>query len=310
RSDPIKENGTVRVNRGVVKLLLQNKTDLNEYRLYTLARSTWERRSGIFSLDEFCDLLFFTYGYKSLHHGAGNDRYRFKKKLAKMFKSSILFAPLPDGRYRTISERAVLFAARSKRSGWYELPEDLTILKSRQKFTDFCMGTLVAGNRFRANKNIAQLCGCTGRRVQYATSRNHKGSTFHKQYNYVEVSTGTYEEVMRERAILLSEHGITTPLPVRVTKREWVLRLNAPNSYRAIVLSGVKGHKAQPTAKTVRTMEKWFLPVRPEGQKRKHHIQHPDRWRFNDRTYHLGSYILDHSHQFGGNHLTQKLTCA
>ena len=303
----------MRVNRGIVKLLLRNRTDLNEYRLYTLARTAWEKRSGIFSLDEFCDLLFFTYGYKSLHHGAGNDRYRFKKKLSKQFSSSLLFVPLSDGRYRTRSERAVLFTAREKRSGWYELPDDPSILTSRRKFTDFCMGTLVAGNKFRANRNIAQFCGCTERRVQYATSRNHRGSTFHKQYNYLEVSTGSYEEVMRERAILLNEHGITTPLPVRLTKREWVLRLNAPNSYRALVLSGVKGHKAQPTDITVckeRSKEKWFLPVQEKGRRRRKGYYNPDRWSFNEKVYRYGSYILDHSQQFGGHELVQKIQTA
>jgi len=290
----------VRVNRGVVKLLMKNGTDLNEYRLYSIARTAYADHSGIFSLEEFCTLLHLEYGYKSLHTGIGNHRHDYKKKFSKLFSNSILFTPLPDGRYRITAEKTVLFIAHEKRSGWYDLPDD-AILKSRQKFTDFCMGTLVAGNKFRANKNIAKYCGCTERRVQYATSRNHKGSTFHKQYNYVEVSTGSYEEVMRERAILLSEHGITTPLPVRVTKREWVLRLNAPNSYRAIVLSGVKGHKAQPTTVTIRKEAKWFLPIQENDAKHgRRKIHNPDRWRFNDRTYHFGRYILDHSHQFDG----------
>ena len=292
----------VRVNRGVIKYLYTHGIDLNSYRMYTIARMHFADRSGIFSLNEFCDLLHFEYGYKSLHHGAGNDRYRFSKKLKALMTSSPLFTPLTDGRYRIRSERNVLFSTHEKRSGWYKLPEEsLPILTSRRKFTDFCIGSLLAGNKFRANQNISTYCGCTVRRVQYATSRNHKGSTFHKQYNYVEVKTGTYEEVTRERAILLHEHGITTPLPVRVTKREWVLRLNAPNSYRALVLSGVKGHKAQPTEKSICKESRWFIPIREYNkQKTLFRTDTPRRYMFNEKNYHLGRYILDHSWQFDG----------
>ena len=137
------------------------------------------------------------------------------------------------------------------------------------------------------------------RRIQYATSRNHKGNKFQKQYNFVEVTIGSHKEVTRVRANLLREHGITSPLPRRVSPRDWVLRLNAPNSYRAIVLSGVKGHKAQPTAKTVRKEDSWYVPQPGERLKRTLFIDDtPCKWYFNEKLYNYGRYVLDHSIQF------------
>ena len=292
----------VRVNRAIVRLMYRRGTELNLYRLYVIARRHFAARSGLFSLEEFADILHAEYGYKSLHHGPGNDRRKFLRKTASQMGSSCLFVALSDGRIRIRSEREIVTReARKKKTGWYEMP-DPSILRSRRLFTDFCVGALLAGNKFRANKNAATFCGCTRRRIQYATSRNHKGSTFFKQYNFIEDISGTYEEVMRHRAILLNVHGITTPLPVRASKGVWTVRLNAPNSYRAIVLSGVKGRKAQPPKKTVRKEDCWFVPRSPEKDAQldlfaKHNTRD---WFFNEKLYTTGSYILDHSRLFEG----------
>ena len=215
-----------------------------------------------------------------------------------MMRRSVLFTELPDGRFRANSERGLMVQVRAKRTSWFQI-EDKNTMLSKRLFADFCVGVLLAGNKFRANSNISKQLGCTVRRVQYATSRNHKGFTFHKQYNYVEVDAGSYNEVMRARANLLREHGITTPLPRRINAREWVLTLNAPNSYRAIVLSGVKGRKAQPTERTIRKEDSWFA-MHPDEKKIRHLYldEKPCKWRFNEKRYHFGRYITDHSVQF------------
>ena len=291
----------VRVNRGIVKLIHRSGTDLNLYRLYIIARTHFAFRSGIFSLEEFCDLLHADYGYKSLHHGVGSDRRKFIRKTAAQLRTSQLFTPLTDGRFRIRSERTILtLETREKRTGWYEIPEPRAILSSRRKFADFCIGAMLAGNKFRANKNISKIVGCTGRRIQYATSRNHKGSTFFKQYNFIEDISGTYEEVMRHRAILLNVHGITTPLPKHSSRGVWAVRLNAPNSYRAIVLSGVKGRKAQPPVKTVRKSDSWFIPRNAEKDEQLNLFKksHTRDWIFNEKLYTSGTYLLDHSRMF------------
>lgn|GEM_PF-1578723 len=288
----------MRVNRGIIKLVKSSGGDFNDYRLYLIARTHFAHRSGIFSLAEFLDILNMHYGYTSLHRQKGNDRKGFASRCVPMMERSVLFTILPDGRYKANAERKLLTGTHAKRSSWFQIEDESTML-SKRLFADFCVGVLLAGNKFRANKNISNQLGCTVRRIQYATSRNHKGFTFHKQYNYIEVAVGSHKEVMRTRAVLLSEHGITTPLPRRTNAREWVLNLNAPNSYRAIVLSGVKGHKAQPTGKTMRKEDSWFQ-MRPE-EKRIRHLyleETPCKWTFNEKRYHYGRYITDHSMQF------------
>ncbi len=71
------------------------------------------------------------------------------------------------------------------------------------------------------------------------------------------------------RAIYLNVHGITSPLPVPY-KDEWVMRLNAPNTYSSFVLSGVKGDRAQPTIRPVRKKEPcWFKPVKTRNKQLK-----------------------------------------
>lgn len=274
-------------------------TQLDDYRLYVIARHHFGLRSGIFSLDDLMDVLHAGYGYASLHHRPGNDRRRFAARQALRLGASHLFAVLPDGRYRINSERYIQSKyARSKKSGWYEIA-DPAVLHSRRSFYDFCVGALLAGNKFRANKNIANQCGCTVRRVQYATARNHRESRFYKQYNFVEDFTGTWEEVTRYRAILLNVHGITSPRPVRVRKGEYLVRLNAPNSYRSIALSGVKGNKAQPPKKTAKKEDSWFIPVPTrERQLDLFAEQNYRRWYFNEHVYNTDRYIQDNSALF------------
>lgn len=277
--------------------------DFDDYRYYVIVRHHFAMRSGIFSLDELCDLLYSEYGYASLHHRPGNDRRRYKRRLAGILGGSVLFSPLPDGRYKANSEKALLSRySRGARNGWYELT-DVTILTSRRRFFDFCVGTLLSGNKFRANKNIASYCGCSVRRVQYATSRNHKEGFFVKRYNFIEDFSGSYEDVERFRAVLLNIHGISSPLPSRY-KGGWVLRLNAPNSYTASVLSGVKGDRAyqarqaQPTMRPDRKEECWFIPVRLKKDGQMKLFKEPEcekRWFFNTKVYSTDRYIQDHS---------------
>jgi hypothetical protein len=302
----IREQATVRVNRALIKLVKSTGGDFNDYRLYVIARAHFASRSGIFAINELLDLLNLHYGYKSLHRLPGNDRKGFLKRLLPVLASSVLFTPLSDGRYKANSERKLLSrVAKAKRSGWYEF-DDINILLSRRLFADFCVGCLLAGNKFRANKNISNNLGCTVRRVQFATSRNHKASTFFKQYNYVEEITGSFTEVMRHRAILLNVHGISSPQPFYAKERHcWILRLNAPNSYRSIVLSGVKGHKAQPPEKTVRKEDCWFIPKRGQRDEANllfKEVKNEKLWTFNERLYDSTRYIRDHSklYQEGG----------
>lgn len=285
----------VRLSRGIIKILRKNGGDVDEYRYYVVARLHFARRSGIFSTDELCDLLHVEFGYASLHRDPGNDRRRFKARLSRLLDGSILFTAMDDGRYKINAERRILSRYNGgSRTGWYAL-DDPSVLGSRGRFFDFCVGALLAGNKFRANKNIARYCGCTVRRIQYATSRNHKEGLFHKRFNFIEDFSGTWEEVQKFRAVLLNVHGITSPLPVKVKKGLWALRLNAPNTYSAFVLSGVKGDRAQPTICPVRREQCWFVPVPERNKQLKLFEESQKRWYFNDRIYDADRYVQDHS---------------
>ena len=285
----------IRVSRNIIKLVRRLGCDLEDYRYYCIARHHYSLRSGIFSLDEFCDLLHAEYDYASLHRRPGNDRKKFKARLVAIIKESVLFSELLDGRYKANSEKGLLsrYNKGNNRSNWYEIP-DKAILSSKKQFFDFCVGSLLAGGRFQANKKTAQFCGVTVRRIQYATSRNNKNSLFIKRYNFLEDFTGTYEDVEKFRAILFNAHGITSPLP-RKHKREWVMRLNAPNTYRANTLCGVKGDRAQPLKADVRKEGCWFIPA-VEYNKQLNLFETEDkRWFFNDRLYTLDRYVQDNS---------------
>ena len=284
----------IRINRNLLKVVIKSSGDIEAYRLYVIARHFFARRSGLFSLDELCDVLHSYFGYKSLHRRPGNKRRQFKENLSERFYSSFLFREAPDGRFLMVSERKILYRFKgTSKSSWYMLP-DLSILQSKKLFYDFCIGSLLSGNKFRANKNIAKYCGCTVRRIQFATSRNNSGCIFLKQYNFIEDVSGSYEEVTRLRAQLFNVHGISSPLPVRY-KNEWVLRLNAPNSYKSFVLSGVKGFKAQPPESPVRKSECWFKPVPERSRQLRMFESVSKRWVFNEKVYGLDKYLCDNS---------------
>jgi len=286
----------IRISRGIIKLARSRGSNLDDYRYYVIARHHYALRSGIFSLDELCDILHAEYGYTSLHRRPGNDRKRFKQRITVIIQESVLFTELSDGRFKANSEKGLLsrYNKGHNKSMWYEIPEK-SILSSKKRFFDFCVGSLLAGNRFRANKNIAEHCGVSVRRIQYATSRNHKNGTFIKHYNFLEGFTGTYQDVEKFRAIIFNVHGITSPLP-RKHKMEWVMRLNAPNTYRAGTLCGIKGDCAQPIVTQVRKEACWFIPViERDRQTKLFDESYDNRWFFNDRVYNTDRYIQDNS---------------
>ena len=286
----------IRINRNLLKLTYKlEQGSIEPYRLYVIARAHFYKRAGIFSLDELCDVLHLYYGYKSLHKRPGNKRAKYRARFTEILGASFLFRQAPDGRFILNSERKLLNKHRgTTKSSWYELPSP-EVLASKQAFSDFCIGSMLAGNKFRANKNIAGYCSCTVRRIQFATARNHSNDTFSKQFNFIHDISGSYKAVERTRAELLNIHGITSPLPVRY-KDEWVLRLNAPNSYRSLVMSGVKGYAARPTVRRKDRSECWFQPIRQNFRQldlfKKDSFK---KWVFKTGVYSINDYIRDNS---------------
>ena len=94
-------------NKNLIKMLFKigrPEAECN-YRFYLIAKKHFYNRSGIFSIDELLDLLHKHYNYKSLHHSSGNNRSRYREKFIALFRESVLFYELQDGRFRICSER-------------------------------------------------------------------------------------------------------------------------------------------------------------------------------------------------------------
>jgi hypothetical protein len=290
----------IRLNRNIIKILLRtddisdNKSVIEIYRFYVIARAFFSGRSGLFSLDELCDILNKKFDYKSLHNRPGNKRTVFKKKIHEMFSNSILFEICPDGRFITTSEKKVLKTYQNTdKSSWYQVP-DINILRSKGNFRDLIIGVLVSGNKFRSNKNIAKQCKCSVRRIQKATAKNDASGLVKKQFNIIVDASGTKKQIERLRAELFNIHGISSPLPFRY-KDEWVLRLNAPNSYRCFALSGVKGFSnAQPTKQDYKNVC-WFVPFPQKNSQLKLFGRNFKRWYFKKDVYDLNNYVRDNS---------------
>ena len=168
---------------------------------------------------------------------------------------------------------------------------------------------------------MSEQFNCSVRSIQRATASNHKKKTFTKVYNFVLHTSGTKQQVDMARAELFSNHGISTPKPKRHVDGSWSLLLNAPNSYISdLVLSGVKGYKAQPTiskkTKKANNEDYKFIPssdvlgcghyefigVKSSRYKKlkvgrkgfkgcQYHV-------FNEKKYDIGNYILDNSFVF------------
>jgi len=234
-----------------------------------------------------------------------------------MFSDSIFFEALLDGRFKIISERKILKSIyNSDKSSWYQIP-DTDVLSSKGKFRDFCIGTLLNGNKFRSNSNIAEYCHVSKRRIQLATASNHKKDYFTKQYNFIDDCSGTKQQVTRLRAELFNIHGITTPKPfkrvrqavvvekkpqVKVTSKvftEWVLRLQAPNSYTSYtILSGVKGFNTQALGKSKNKKKDrhcWYVPLKEANKQLSLFKEGKKRWAFNDKAYNINAYVQDNS---------------
>ena len=287
----------IRLNRNLLKLVQVRGGDIETYRFYLIVRASFQFRSGIFSTDELMDVLFSDYNYSSLHHRPGNGRRLIKNRLVALFDASFLFRKCPDGRYIARSERRILREMKgTDKSSWYEIPA--VSLSSKGAFRDFSIGVLASGNRFRSNRKLASYCNCTVRRIQAATANNHKKGYFHKTYNFIEEKTASKETIDRERGFLMNLHGITSPLPTRY-KGEWILRLNAPNAYRCLLLSGVKGF-AQATENTGTQTgpgKCWFTPVKTQKRVPSLFREYEDsrRWVFNERHYTFDRYVQDNS---------------
>jgi hypothetical protein len=221
----------VTCNKSFVKeLFTWGKTEATvHYRYYLIAKAHFKNRSGIFSIDEFMDLLFHHYGYKSLHKRPGNSRTRYKRTFLAMFESSHLFFRLSDGRVKYVPERKILSRKILRRSTQIQLP--YSDLAGAKRFTDRMIGIVSSGNYLKSYQTMAEETAFSRRRCIEAVKDNNHDNTFIKVNNYILVKSSQYKsDILQDRRDLLSIHNIQTPQPIRY-HGEWYLCLYAPNSY-------------------------------------------------------------------------------
>lgn len=280
-------------SKQLIKTLYRvNKSEAEiAYRFYLIAQKHYYRRSGIFSVSEFMDVLT-GYGFKTLHKLPGNNRTRFRRKLTTLFDNSILFEKRPDGRYKYIPERKIL-----KKTYSSKFPVLEADLMSRRAFTDALIGVVVAGNQLKSYKRTADQLGYTAGRIRQACSRNHKAQRIIKQNNYILADTepGSYEDILRLRKMLMYGHGIFTPEPLKY-KGQFLLVLYGANTYSSTVFvdQGYKGRGHLPLY--VKKDSCHFKPADPRMQR----VFGTDAqlWFFNSQKYDLERYVEDNRSQY------------
>lgn len=223
--------GSVVCSKSVVKYLFsvsKEEASVN-YRYYLIAKCHYSTRSGIFSVEEFLDLLHTHYNYTCLHHGQGNSRAKYRKRFLTLFHTSVLFEMLSDGRFKYVPEKKIIGSKSWRFSSRIELAA--TDLQSGKLFTDRIIGIISSGNYLKSYQTMAEETGFTRRRCINAVKQNEKDQKFIKVHNFILTKSSQYlSDINAERRDLLSYHNIHTPQPVKYGGK-WHLCLYAPNSY-------------------------------------------------------------------------------
>jgi hypothetical protein len=225
------------LNRQLLKSLVKrDRREIEAYRFYIIARKHFSRRSGVFSINEFLDVLQVEGYSRTLHHGPGNNRMRYAARLRNIFNSSMLFEQRRDGRYRARSMRR-----HFGYSTMFPCPPEA--LKTKRAFTDFCTCVLISSNGMKSREITAEQTGFTVSRIDYAIKRGQAAGYLEKQNNIIIAqSSDDKQALQRQRGRLLAVHGIATP-PLFRFKNQYHVGIYAANNYRVDV-SGEKGNSA------------------------------------------------------------------
>lgn len=223
--------GSVVCNKTFVKYLFsvdKEEASVN-YRYYLMAKHHFSKRSGIFSVSEFLDLLHEHYSYSCLHKGVGNSRAKYRRRFLTLFQTSVLFEMLSDGRIKYVPEKKIIGSKQWRYSSRIELAA--TDVCSARIFTDRIIGIISSGNYLKSYQTMAEETGFTRRRCINAVKQNEKDQKFIKVHNFILTKSSLYlSDINAERRDLLSYHNIYTPQPVKYGGK-WYLCLYAPNSY-------------------------------------------------------------------------------
>jgi len=165
-----------------------------ELRFYSIAKIEFSDRAGWFSIPELMDRLHSNYGFRTLHHGPGNNRKREAHRLAGILASSPLFAA-HAGNFRFISWRRL----GDPRSPRVELTGAL--LAGSRAFHDRCMLTLIQG-RHVPIQSICEESGLSRGQVYKAISRLIAAGLLDKINQYVLTEGMSAQEARAARCSL------------------------------------------------------------------------------------------------------------
>jgi hypothetical protein len=293
-------------NKAFVKHLftISKKEATINYRYYLIAKAHFGKRSGIFSLDEFLDILHTHYGFKSLHRKPGNNRTRYKKRFLTIFSHSPIFSVQMDGRIKYVPEKKIISARELRHASRIRL--DLADLSQGKIFTDRIIGIISTGNQLKSYQTMAEQTHFSRRRCIQAAKQNNDDQKFIKYHNYILVKSSKYiSDINRERDNLLSIHNIHTPEPVKYLG-EWHLCLYAPNSYATVSFDAEhtkQNHEDIPFDRADLTpfiqSQKCYFKLIPTGSNLYRRFSTTNFLTFNEDNFSYERYVNTFSHRVG-----------
>lgn len=169
-------------DRLIKKVFKHHKQDsLNLLRLYYIANTHFYNKSGVFNIDQLCDILAVRYGHKSLLKNRGGNKSKYKKTLVKIFRSCpLLFIESKDNIFRCISKRRI----HKKRNKKRNINPDLLHKKNKRELYDLFIGSISDGLTVDY-KTLSDCTGLTQARVCQASRGNHQKRHIYKINNEI-----------------------------------------------------------------------------------------------------------------------------
>ncbi len=226
----------IEYSKQLIKVLFEKENSsmqIEAYRYWCICRQYFSDNAGIFTLDEFCDILNKDYNYKSLAYNS--NRNKLKKRLTELFQESILFSEVKHEKseypetWRLLSESRFFDKRYTIR-----LKIDKDELKSRKKFLDKIIG-MSEIYEVKSVSRVQSQTGLSTRRIKYANKRNHENKYIAKINNCIIVETNSNPVELRaaQKKIYLA-HGILTLVSKFFCNRkiEYILSMYTSNSYQ------------------------------------------------------------------------------
>lgn len=202
---------------------LQSIQDIENYNNYMLANVFLSKKSGLFTLDEFIDVL----NYKSLK--SNSNRNKFKKQLFKKFKqANLFFQHINQETFKFTSYRKILNQLESSKyeNNYHKFP--IKDILHKRTFMDYVIGVYLLAHTNYSNKQVANHFKISIYRVQLATRRNNEKDFISKKFRLAETLCNSKKEAFELRHKLWNV-GISSI--IKEKKRMFYVCVYRTNSY-------------------------------------------------------------------------------